>query len=472
MCIATGHNASKAEEIFNAVQEKFRADSIPWANAVSLSVDNTNSIIGKNNSFASWCRQRNPDIFVSGCPCHLVHIAARNGHDSFVNIEDLHIDLYYWFERSTKRKGVLLEYMELCGHEYAKILKHVSTRWLSLERCVQRTLEKYSGLKSYQRFSRLRDAFTNPPTEVALLFHHASIPLFNNFDKLLQSEEPIIHMFHDSTIQLARSLANRIITPQVLKDTPVTELNMDDPQFYKPEHSIFMGVTTKFKLQKLLNDGDISERQHSRVFKAAQAYFKDSLSYILTKFPLSNELIMKAGWIDVGSRIDSKWESVEFFINRLKAIFQQLPVDKLYDEFCDYQTLPDECFRDDVLKEAKVIDGEEDGEVLFYYRVDVLWWHIAQLVIPGTTAKRFKHLPKVAGLVLVLPHSNAVEERLFKGKNKTESRASMKLKGTLSSLLAMKLQYPEQTVPCHMWSPTKELLDSSKKAATAYNTEH
>ena len=260
MCITTGRNASKAEEIFNAVQEKFRADSIPWANAVSLSVDNTNSMIGKNNSFASWCRQRNPDIFVSGCPCHLVHIAASNGHDSFAkvigaNIEDLHIDLYYWFERSTKRKGVLLEYMELCGHEYAKILKHVSTRWLSLERCVQRTLEKYSGLKSYQRFSRLRNAFTNPPTEVALLFHHASIPLFNNFNKLLQSEEPIIHMLHDSTIQLARSLANRIITPQVLKDTPVTELNMDDPQIYKPEHTIFKGVTTKFKLQKLLNDG-------------------------------------------------------------------------------------------------------------------------------------------------------------------------------------------------------------------------
>ena len=442
-------------------------------------------MIGKNNSFLSWCRQRNPDIFVTGCPCHLVHIAASNGHDSFAkvigaNIEDLHIDLYYWFERSTKRKGVLLEYMELCGHEYAKILKLLSTRWLSLERCVRQTLEKYSGLKSYflieefadQRFSRLRDTFTNPLTEVALLFYHASILLFNNFNKLLQSEEPIIHMLLDSTIQLARCLANRIIKPQVLKDTPVTELNLDDPQFYKPEHSIFMGVTTKFKLQKLLNDGDISERQHSRVFKAAQAYFKDSLSYILTKFPLSNKLIIKAGWIDVGSRIDSKWESVEFFINRLKAIFQQLPVDKLYDKFCDYPTVPDECFRDDVLKEAKVIDREEDGEVLFPYRVDVLWWYIAQLVIPGTTAKRFKHLPKVAGLVLVLPHSNAGEERLFKEKNKTESRASMKLKGTLSSLLAMKLQYPEQTVPCHMWSPTKELLDSSKKAATAYNTEH
>ena len=162
-----------------------------------------------------------------------MHIAASNGHDSFAkvigaNIEDLHIDLYYWFEKSTERKGVLLEYMEFCGHEYSKILKHVPTRWLSLERCVQRTLEKYSGLKSYfpseefaeERFSRLQDAFNNALTGIALLFHHASIPLFNNFNKLLQSEEPIIHMLHDSPIQLVRSLANRIIKPHVLKDTP------------------------------------------------------------------------------------------------------------------------------------------------------------------------------------------------------------------------------------------------------------
>ena len=189
----------------------------------------------------------------------------------------------------------------------------------------------------------------------------------------------------------------------------------------------------------------------------------------MTKFPLSNELIIKAGWIGVGSRIDSKWESVKFFINRFRAIFQQLPVDKLYDEFCEYQTLPDKCFGDDVLEEAKVIDGEEDGEVLTHYRVDALWWHIAQLVIPDIAAKRFKHLPKVAGFVLVLPHSNAREERLFSivRKNKTKRRGSMRLEGTLSTLLTMKLQYPEQTVPCHKWSPTNELLDSSKKAATA-----
>lgn len=49
------------------------------------------------------------------------------------------------------------------SREYGKILKHISNRWLSLERCVQRIIEKYIGLKSYffiehfadSRFERL-----------------------------------------------------------------------------------------------------------------------------------------------------------------------------------------------------------------------------------------------------------------------------------------------------------------------------
>ena len=47
------------------------------------------------------------------------------------------------------------------------------------------------------------------------------------------------------------------------------------------------------------------------------------------------------------------------------------------------------------------------------------------LALHVTASKRFKHLPKVAELVLVLPHSNADEERLFRmaRKSKTESRA-------------------------------------------------
>lgn len=89
-------------------------DEIPWSQAVSLSVDNTNSMIGVHNSSASRCKAQNSEIYVLGCPCHLAHIAASNANDAFseivgINVEDIVIDLFYWFDKSTKRKGDLVE---------------------------------------------------------------------------------------------------------------------------------------------------------------------------------------------------------------------------------------------------------------------------------------------------------------------------------------------------------------------------
>ena len=49
------------------------------------------------------------------------------------NVEDLVIDLYYWFEKSTKRKASLAEYCTFCDTSYRDIVKHSSTRWLSLK---------------------------------------------------------------------------------------------------------------------------------------------------------------------------------------------------------------------------------------------------------------------------------------------------------------------------------------------------
>lgn len=59
------------------------------------------------------------------------------------------IDLYYWFEKSTKRKASLSEYCSFCDINYRKIVKHVNTRWLSLERATTRVLQQYDALRSY-----------------------------------------------------------------------------------------------------------------------------------------------------------------------------------------------------------------------------------------------------------------------------------------------------------------------------------
>ena len=123
MCVTFGEAGARAASIFDAVNNKFGADSMPWENAVSLSVDNANAMIGRNNSMASRCKNENPDIFISGCPCHSAHIAATEANDAFaeiigINVEDVLIDLFYWFDKSSKCKGKLAEYFEFCDQEY------------------------------------------------------------------------------------------------------------------------------------------------------------------------------------------------------------------------------------------------------------------------------------------------------------------------------------------------------------------
>ena len=53
MCITSGRDASKAADLFEVVDSRIELDQIPWSHAVSLSVDNTNSMIGVHNSIAS-----------------------------------------------------------------------------------------------------------------------------------------------------------------------------------------------------------------------------------------------------------------------------------------------------------------------------------------------------------------------------------------------------------------------------------
>ena len=75
------------------------------------------------------------------------------------------MDAFYWFDKSTKRKGNLVEYFEFCDQEYQSVLKNLSLRWFSLECSLASILKKFPSLRSYfvsedfrdKRFRHLND---------------------------------------------------------------------------------------------------------------------------------------------------------------------------------------------------------------------------------------------------------------------------------------------------------------------------
>ena len=88
--------------------------------------------------------------------------------------------------------------------------------------------------------------------------------------------------------------------------------------------------------------------------------------------------------------------------------------EKVFEDFVDYHSLADDEIEHNALSEAQVVDGkDEDGNKIVHYHVDILWYYIASMRLSETSITRFKVLPRIAVIVLVLPHSNASLKRLF-----------------------------------------------------------
>lgn len=55
----------------------------------------------------------------------------------------------FMYLNSVLRKEKYKEYLDFCDVDPSKLLKHSSTRWLSLEKCVKRLLHHWPALTSY-----------------------------------------------------------------------------------------------------------------------------------------------------------------------------------------------------------------------------------------------------------------------------------------------------------------------------------
>ena len=66
------------------------------------------------------------------------------------SIFDLLVDIYYHFKHSSKRcEEFSIVFKDFDGIAPARVLKHCSTRWLSLERAINRLLQLWPALYAY-----------------------------------------------------------------------------------------------------------------------------------------------------------------------------------------------------------------------------------------------------------------------------------------------------------------------------------
>ena len=142
--------ASTGENIFKLLDDELQKRKIPWSNCISFAADNANVMQGAGKGVAGYIKKQNPSIYILGCPCHLMHIAAeRAAKELPLDLHDVLTKIWYYLDKSSNRHQDLKKFQVLCDVSTHKILKHVSTRWLSLGLCLTRLLEQWGPLRKY-----------------------------------------------------------------------------------------------------------------------------------------------------------------------------------------------------------------------------------------------------------------------------------------------------------------------------------
>nr|XP_042899683.1 uncharacterized protein LOC122269650 [Parasteatoda tepidariorum] len=138
---------STGVNIGNLVIDLLKNHEVPITNCISLVSDNAPVMVGKKAGVVTVLRELQPNLISVGCACHLLNLAAEKGSSVLpLNIDELLVDIYFYFKRSSKRIEKLREFQRLHDTEAKKLLKHVCTRWLSVGKCLDRLLMQWNPL--------------------------------------------------------------------------------------------------------------------------------------------------------------------------------------------------------------------------------------------------------------------------------------------------------------------------------------
>ena len=242
-----------AAGIYAKMKESFHELNIPMANIVGYSSDTTNVMFGQYNSVSQLLKSEFPHVQIVKCSCHLIHLVSSYAALKLPkSVGDLCRDIYAHFHRSSKRQDVYREFQAFYDVEPHKLLSPAQTRWLSLQECVNRILEQFEALTRYFTLTanedpshsndRILASLQNRFIQMYLEFLSYQLERLNAFNRLFQSERPLLHMLKPEVENLIKSIASDFMKIEVVKSTKPQNLNPNDEQHHVPLHKTYIGL--------------------------------------------------------------------------------------------------------------------------------------------------------------------------------------------------------------------------------------
>ena len=135
-----------------------------------------------------------------------------------------------------------------------KLLGIGQTRWLSLESCVSRVLEQWDALRlyftgvvaekkdPYYTTDSILDGLSNKYLKAQLEFLSVQLHRLNEFNTLLQSEDPVLHLLRDELHKLLKNILSGFVKMDVVRTCDPFTLPIDNPEFNVDDDQIYLGI--------------------------------------------------------------------------------------------------------------------------------------------------------------------------------------------------------------------------------------
>ena len=462
-------NIGTAQHLFDALKASLSANGLKFEKCLGFMSDTTNVMKGARSGVQRLIRNECCHVLDVPCICHLADLAVKAGMQVLpVDIDKLFVDIFYYFYHSSKRK------QEFCDHwcslfttEPQTILKHCTTRWLSLLRCVGRYIAQFDGLKSY--FLSCSEAETakvvsiikqleNPFTKPILHFLSFVLPSMDKFNRLFQkSTENTTTQLYNEMSRLVRLYASNLLKHEciVAASADLRKLSFKEEDQLADEN-LGVGDATWAFISELEEEFDPKP-----FFKAVRSFYIATLNKMLKKFPFGDTVLQDLGIINPENTSTYEFSTVTKLVKRFQQLGLNDPesIDALRSEFNDFKLSVNDLPSVETYKSATNDDKPRPGR---------FWNEVSKMQTYDGNA-RFPLLCKLMMAILTIPASNADSERGFSILRKihTDQRPSLKQE-SLVALMAIKFNSEDY---CHNTSFSEDLLTMCKKATVKANKQ-
>lgn len=262
------------------------------------------------------------------CSLHVAHNAFQQGlkmisfdFDAFAN------DLSFFLKRSSARRQDFKSVELVTEIEAHFMVRHVSSRWLSLKKALNRIVEQWENLKQYflkylptqrnfakdiestQRYQNIRGNLSSGQSLICIHFAIHIADIFEGFLTLLQSSKPVIHVLYNAIGDLFYNLMTNFIDSKALETS--TKLRSDARALGKVDvehksnilsiHKIDYGKAALHQIAQLETKTQLDTLKTE--FKIC---YQQIVKYLQKKLPHQNGFLNDLQYIHKNNRLKSE----------------------------------------------------------------------------------------------------------------------------------------------------------------------